>query len=68
MQASDLVGYPAVIKPIYGAASIGVVRVDDFEHLKVGGRQHSLLHVSGGLGPLLRMLRVEDFEHFKVHR
>ena len=33
--ASDLVGYPAVIKPIYGAASIGVVRVDSFEDLQV---------------------------------
>lgn len=32
--ASDQVGYPAVIKPIYGAASIGVVRVDSFEDLK----------------------------------
>jgi len=33
-ESSDLVGYPAVIKPIYGAASIGVVRVDNFEDLK----------------------------------
>ena len=32
--ASEAVGYPAVIKPIYGAASIGVVRVDSFEDLK----------------------------------
>ena len=32
--ASELVGYPAVIKPIYGAASIGVVRVDSFEDLR----------------------------------
>lgn len=28
------VGFPAVIKPIYGAASIGVVRVDTFDQLK----------------------------------
>jgi len=33
--ASKKVGYPAVIKPIYGAASIGVVRVDSLEDLKV---------------------------------
>lgn len=33
-EASDLVGFPAVIKPIYGAASIGVVRVDSFEDLQ----------------------------------
>lgn len=32
--ASQEVGYPAVIKPIYGAASIGVIRVNDFEDLK----------------------------------
>jgi biotin carboxylase len=32
--ASKAVGYPAVIKPIYGAASIGVVRVDTIEDLK----------------------------------
>lgn len=32
--ASMHVGYPAVIKPIYGAASIGVVRVDSFEDLQ----------------------------------
>ncbi|KFM27308.1 Carnosine synthase 1 [Auxenochlorella protothecoides] len=31
--ASQLVGYPAVIKPIHGAASLGVVRVDDHEAL-----------------------------------
>ena len=30
-------GFPAVIKPISGAASIGVVRVDDFTQLEVGG-------------------------------
>lgn len=41
LQAADLVGFPAVIKPIYGAASIGVVRVDDFEHLEVS---HGLSH------------------------
>jgi biotin carboxylase len=34
LQAADLVGFPAVIKPIYGAASIGVVRVDDFDSLE----------------------------------
>ena len=33
-EASDIVGYPAVIKPIYGAASIGVIRVDNFEQLQ----------------------------------
>lgn len=33
-EAADLVGFPAVIKPIYGAASIGVVRVDTFEQLQ----------------------------------
>lgn len=33
-EASDHVQYPAVIKPIYGAASIGVVRVDSFEDLQ----------------------------------
>lgn len=33
-EASEHVGYPSVIKPIYGAASIGVVRVDSFEDLK----------------------------------
>lgn len=32
--ASEHVGYPAVIKPISGAASIGVVRVNDYEQLK----------------------------------
>ncbi|EFN56176.1 hypothetical protein CHLNCDRAFT_144890 [Chlorella variabilis] len=32
--AADAVRFPAVIKPICGAASIGVVRVDDFEHLQ----------------------------------
>jgi len=32
-KASDHVGYPAVIKPIFGAASIGVVRVDRAEEL-----------------------------------
>ena len=33
-EASSTVGYPAVIKPIYGAASIGVVRVDSYEDLE----------------------------------
>ena len=33
-EASELVRYPAVIKPIYGAASIGVIRVDSFEELE----------------------------------
>jgi carnosine synthase len=33
-EASATVGYPAVIKPIYGAASIGVVRVDSYEDLE----------------------------------
>jgi carnosine synthase len=31
--AAKSVGFPAVIKPIYGAASIGVIRVDDEEAL-----------------------------------
>jgi biotin carboxylase len=34
LQAADHVRFPAVIKPIYGAASIGVVRVDTIEDLK----------------------------------
>ena len=42
-QAADHVGFPAVIKPIHGAASLGVLRVDSKESLaaaydKVGGR------------------------------
>ena len=32
-QASDHVGYPAVIKPIHGAASLGVLRVESWESL-----------------------------------
>lgn len=32
-EASKTVGYPAVIKPIHGAASLGVVRVNDHEDL-----------------------------------
>ena len=28
MQAADHVGFPAVIKPIHGAASLGVLRVE----------------------------------------
>eukprot|EP00887_Chlorella_sp_A99_P000154 scaffold16.g154.t1 len=32
--AAEAVGFPAVIKPICGAASIGVVRVDDATHLE----------------------------------
>lgn len=32
--AADHVGFPAVIKPISGAASIGVIRVNDVEQLK----------------------------------
>ena len=32
-EASKHVGYPAVIKPIFGAASIGVIRVDSYEDL-----------------------------------
>ena len=32
--AAKEVGFPAVIKPIFGAASIGVVRVDSIEELK----------------------------------
>jgi carnosine synthase len=31
--ASEIVGYPAIIKPVNFAASIGVVRVDSFEDL-----------------------------------
>lgn len=31
--AGEHVGFPAVIKPVSGAASIGVVRVDDAEQL-----------------------------------
>jgi biotin carboxylase len=33
-EAAAHVGFPAVIKPIYGAASIGVVRVDDIQQLR----------------------------------
>jgi biotin carboxylase len=33
-EASAAVGFPAVIKPIYGAASIGVVRVDSEDELQ----------------------------------
>lgn len=33
-EAADHVGFPAVIKPISGAASIGVIRVDDREQLE----------------------------------
>lgn len=33
-EAGRHVGFPAVIKPIYGAASIGVVRVNDMESLQ----------------------------------
>jgi len=33
-EAATHVGFPAVIKPIYGAASIGVVRVDNLEQLE----------------------------------
>ena len=45
-QAADHVGFPAVIKPIHGAASLGVLRVDSKASLreaydKVGGRGHS---------------------------
>ena len=32
-QAADHVGFPAVIKPIHGAASLGVLRVDSKEAL-----------------------------------
>ena len=34
--AAKHVGFPAVIKPIYGAASIGVLRVDSEEALRTG--------------------------------
>jgi biotin carboxylase len=30
-QACDVVGFPAIIKPVYGAASLGVVRVETLE-------------------------------------
>uniref|UniRef100_A0A7R9Z3D5 ATP-grasp domain-containing protein n=1 Tax=Chlamydomonas euryale TaxID=1486919 RepID=A0A7R9Z3D5_9CHLO len=33
-KAGAHVGFPAVIKPVAGAASIGVIRVNDLEHLK----------------------------------
>jgi hypothetical protein len=33
LQAADHVGFPAVIKPIHGAASLGVLRVDSRESL-----------------------------------
>lgn len=33
LQAADHVGFPAVIKPIHGAASLGVLRVDSKESL-----------------------------------
>lgn len=33
LKAAEHVGFPAVIKPISGAASIGVIRVDDMEGL-----------------------------------
>lgn len=49
LQASDLVGYPAVIKPIYGAASIGVVRVDDYDHLQVRSRRSAAGSPAGTL-------------------
>jgi len=31
--AAEVVGFPAVIKPVSGAASIGVMRVDTIEQL-----------------------------------
>jgi biotin carboxylase len=33
-KAAEVVGFPAVIKPISGAASEGVVRVDSLEQLE----------------------------------
>ena len=48
--AADAVRFPAVIKPICGAASIGVVRVDDFEHLQVRAAALLGAHVWGGGG------------------
>ena len=33
-EAAAKVGFPAVIKPISGAGSMGVVRVDDMEQLE----------------------------------
>lgn len=36
--AAAHVGFPAVIKPIFGAASIGVQRVDDMDGLRRGFR------------------------------
>ena len=32
-EAGNHVGFPAVIKPIHGAASLGVIRVENFEEL-----------------------------------
>lgn len=37
--AGNHVGFPAVIKPISGAASIGVIRVNDMEHLQSAYRR-----------------------------
>ena len=43
--AAAHVGFPAVIKPISGAASIGVIRVNDVEQLKTSfARCGSALH------------------------
>ena len=32
-EAGNHVGFPAVIKPIHGAASLGVIRVENFDQL-----------------------------------
>ncbi|GJQ10043.1 hypothetical protein GpartN1_g1834.t1 [Galdieria partita] len=33
-RASQVVGFPAILKPVYGAASMGVYRVNDYQHLE----------------------------------
>lgn len=47
-QACDLVGFPAIIKPVFGAASLGVQRVDNAEEAQIAYKE------------ILASLRVED--------
>lgn len=42
--AAAHVGFPAVIKPISGAASIGVIRVNDVEQLKTSFARYDTMH------------------------
>ncbi|HWE81041.1 MAG TPA: ATP-grasp domain-containing protein [Gaiellaceae bacterium] len=35
-EAASYIGFPAVIKPVFGAEALGVLRVDDFESLEAG--------------------------------